>query len=142
MLGTGQQVIENYVKTGKVKLVFWHILDFGAPSQAASEAAECAGEQGLFWEMHRLLFENQSQMWRNPRETAVELARQVSGLDLDRFRECMTEGRYAAKVQADDQARREMRVRLRPTFDINGKRVPGAVPYEQMSRILDEALSK
>lgn len=142
MLGTERQIIENYVKTGKVKLVFWHILDFGPPSQAASEAAECAGEQGHFWEMHRVLFENQGQMWRNPRQTAVELARQVPGLDLDRFQSCMAEGRYATRVQADDRARRELGVRFRPTFDINGRRVPGAVPYEQMSQILDEALSK
>jgi protein-disulfide isomerase len=142
VLGTEPQIVENYVKTGKVKLVFWHVLDFGDNSQAASEAAECAGEQSFFWEMHALLFERQSQMWRNPRQMAVELAGEVSELDQDRFRTCMTEARYAEKVRADDQARRRMRVRLRPTFDINGQRVQGALPYEQLSRVLDEALSK
>jgi len=142
VLGTERQIVENYVLTGKVKLVYWHILDFGAASQAASEAAECAGEQGLFWQMHRTLFENQGQMWRNPRESAVELARQVPGLDLNQFTACMTAGKYADKVRADDQARRQMRVRIRPTFDINGRRVEGAAPYPQLSQILDEALGE
>jgi len=140
VLGTEERIIGHYVKTGKVKLVYWHILDFGPPSQAASEAAECAGEQGRFWEMHRILFEEQARMWENPRQTALELAKRVPGLDRERFRTCMAEGRYAAKVRADDQARREMGIRFRPTFDINGRRVPGAVPYAQLSRILDEAL--
>lgn len=52
----------------------------------------------------------------------------------------MAEGRYAAKARADDQARCEMGIRFRPTFHINGQRVPGAVPYAQLSQILDEAL--
>ncbi len=142
MLGTEPQIIEKYVKTGKVKLVFWHILDHGDNSQAASEAAECAGEQGLFWEMHAVLYEKQDQMWRNPRQTAVELAGEVPGLNLDSFQACMAEGRYAQKVRADDETRRQQRVRLRPTFDINGRRVQGPLPYEQLSRFLDEALGE
>lgn len=141
MLGTEPQIVESYVKTGKVKLVFWHILDHGATSQAAAEAAECAGEQGRFWEMHAALFQNQSRMWSNPRETAVELAGEVPGLDLVAFKSCMDEGRYGEKVRADDQARREQGVRLRPTFDIDGTRIQGAVPYARLSQILDQALA-
>lgn len=53
----------------------------------------------------------------------------------------MAEGRYAEKMRADDQARR-LGVRLHPTFDINGRRVEGALPSEELSRILDEALAR
>ncbi len=142
MLGTEPDVVTNYVKTGKVKLVFWHILDFGNNSLAASEAAECAGEQGQFWPMHDLLYQEQGQMWSDPRGTAVSLAGSVQGIDIARFQQCMSEGRYAKKVQTDNNARSEQHVRVRPTFDINGRRVEGALPYVPLSKILDEALAK
>lgn len=141
MLDTEPQLVENYVKTGKLKIVFWHLLDFGANSQAAAEAAECAGEQGLFWPMHDILYERQSETWSHPRQTAVTLARDVNGLDIPSFEQCMDEERYAQKVKADNSARSDQHVRVRPTFEINGRRVEGALPYAQLSQILDQALA-
>lgn len=54
---TWPEIKKEYVDTGKVKVVFKHFpLDFHANAQKASEAAECAGDQGKFWEMHELIF--------------------------------------------------------------------------------------
>src|SRR5207247_8778213 len=55
------QITSDYVDTGKVKYVFHDLpLDFHKYAFKAAEAAHCAGEQGKFWEMHGLLFQNQA----------------------------------------------------------------------------------
>jgi len=141
VLGTEPIVIQQYVHTGKVKLVYHHILDFGNRSLAASEGAECAGAQGLFWPMHDLLYKQQDKMWQgDPRQEVLLLARDVPGLDIDAFRQCMAQRRYAARVQEDDRQRRSLHIRTRPTLDINGHRVEGAVPFQSLKPILDKAL--
>lgn len=54
---TNAKIIEEYVNSGKVKMVFKHYpLAFHSSAQKAAEAAECANEQGKFWEMHDILF--------------------------------------------------------------------------------------
>ena len=141
MLGTEPHIVERYVRTGKVKLVYRHILDHGARSLAASEAAECAGEHGLFWAMHDVLYAQQETMWRgDARQQVLELARDVEGLDIDSFARCMRDGRYRSKVEQDDAMRRQLRIRVRPTIDINGRRVEGAVPFESLQPIMESAL--
>mgnify|MGYP003967414105 FL=1 len=56
---TMPQIMENYVDTGKVNYVFRDFpLSFHADAQKAAEAAECAGEQDMYWDMHDILFEN------------------------------------------------------------------------------------
>ncbi|GAB4519683.1 MAG: hypothetical protein Kow0047_30960 [Anaerolineae bacterium] len=141
MLGDEQRLIEEYVETGKVKLIYWHVLDFGEPSLLAAEAAECAGEQGRFWEMNHALFENQAHLWRDTLETIYGLAGQIEGLDQGQFKSCMVERRYLAKVKADDEARRARGIRFRPSFDLDGERIEGALPYEQMRSRIEVALA-
>ncbi len=140
MLETEPQIIEAYVKTGKAKLVFRHILDFSR-SQAASEAAECAGEQGRFWAMHRILYEKQRE-WAsasNVSQTFVGYAESLS-LDTIAFGRCYDSHRFAEKVKADNAAAKAGGVRTRPTFDINGRRVEGALPFVQFQQVIDAAL--
>ena len=62
MLGVEPNIRDEFIRTGKVKMVFNHILDF-AFSPRASQAAECAGDQGQFWEMHDKLFAAQGDLW-------------------------------------------------------------------------------
>jgi protein-disulfide isomerase len=94
---TNPQIQKEYVETGKVKYVFLdlplesiHRLAF-----KAAEAANCAGEQGRYWEMHDRLFENQQALepWA-PHAEAV-------GLDVAKFQECLDSSRQAAEVRRD-----------------------------------------
>src|SRR5712691_1751168 len=58
---TFPQITSDYVDTGKVKYAFHDLpLDFHKYAFKAAEAAHCAGDQGKFWEMHGLLFQNQA----------------------------------------------------------------------------------
>lgn len=140
MLRTEPTLIEEYVRSGKVRLQFWHILDHANASVQASMAAECAGEQGAFWRMHDALFENQDQLWSAALETHVGLATGL-GLDADAFRQCMAGG-VKDKVVGVDQQVKAAGVRLRPTFDIitasgQSQRVQGSPPIDQWRALLD-----
>src|SRR2546421_9308256 len=79
------------IATGKVR---WRFRDFPLPTHAYSRyaalAAQCAGEQGKFWEMHDQLFTNHqwAQTGKNPRGLFRDLARGI-GLDLDQYDPCM-----------------------------------------------------
>jgi len=140
VLETEPQIIEAYVKTGKATLVFRHILDFSR-SQAASEAAECAGVQGGFWAMHHILYEKQRE-WASASDagrTFIGYAESL-GLDTAAFGQCYDSHRFAEKVRADNAAAKADGVRTRPTFDINGRRVEGALPFAQFQQVIDAAL--
>ena len=94
---TFPQLVEEYVKTGKVKSVFLDLPLESIHKSAfkAAEAAGCAGDQGKYWEMHDRLFENQKTLepW-NPHAVAL-------GLDVAAFEQCMTSGKHAAEIRRD-----------------------------------------
>ncbi|OGZ34254.1 MAG: hypothetical protein A2174_03590 [Candidatus Portnoybacteria bacterium RBG_13_41_18] len=94
------QIYEKYIKTGKVKLVFRdYPLPFHENAQKAAEAAQCAFEQGKFWEMHDKLFANQSALSvDNLKKYAQEL-----GLDSAKFNSCLDSGKYTQETQKDLQ---------------------------------------
>jgi len=107
----------------------------------AAEAAECADEQGKFWEYHDTLFEKQ-QDWITGgagkfKDYAVEL-----GLDTTSFGECLDSGKYTAEVEADLQAGIAAGVTGTPAFIINGQTVSGAVPLDILKDIVDKELAK
>lgn len=136
---------EKYVDTDKVLWVFKHFpLTIHAQAPAAGVAAECAAEQGLFWEMHELLFEHMER-WSIPDPLPIfdQLATEL-GLDMDAFAACSADPAIAARVDADlnDGA---PYVRGTPTFIVlrgeQGSIIPGALPEETFSQVLDEELA-
>jgi protein-disulfide isomerase len=104
----------------------------------ASEAAECADDQGKFWEMHDAMF--QSQAITGVGLPAVTSMAESLDLDMDEFQECVDSGKYADEVAKDLQEGTSYGVTGTPTFFINGVRLVGAVPIDQFSAIIDEEL--
>ena len=91
-------------------------------AQAAAEAAEAAGAQGRFWEMHDVIFENQDALETDDlRRYAEEL-----GLDVDRFASELDRGVYADRVRRDFTSGVRSGVNGTPTFFINGARFDGS----------------
>ncbi len=129
----------TYVKDGTVLLVFNSILDHGDRSVQAHNGAECAFEQGKFWELHDVLFEFESQLYGDTREVVKELARQVV-MDQQAFDQCVDEQRYVAAVKAQDERRRALGIRTRPTIDINGTLFIGPQPYTVLQTAIDPIL--
>lgn len=134
-----KQVEEEYVKTGKVKIVFRDFpLEFHDKAKAAAMAAECADEQGKFWEYHDKLFENQGELsMENFKKWAGEL-----GLDGSQFNECLDSEKYKAEVEKDMGEGQEYGVSGTPAFFVNGRMITGAQPYEVFKEAIEEALKE
>lgn len=133
------QIRTNYIDTGKVKLVYRHFpLSFHPEAQKAAEAAECAEEQGKFWEMHDKLFENSSSLSvANEKQWAKDL-----GLDSAKFNTCLDSGKTASAVQKDAADGAAAGVSGTPTFFINGKEIVGAQPYAVFKAAINAELEK
>lgn len=132
-----EKVVKKYGK--KIKFVFQHFpLAIHPDAPKASEAAECAGEQGKFWEMHDRLFANQEKI----KEADLKEHAKALKLKTDKFDECLSSGRTAALIKADMEQAEKLKVRSTPTFFINGQLVMGALPPEEFEKIIDEELAK
>lgn len=143
------QLAAQYIETGRVRWYFRHFpLRARHPhADAAAEAAECAGEQGQFWQMHRQLFAHQANLER------ANLERQARslGLSFPQFSECMS-GRMTGKVQQDLDSGTALGVTGTPTFFVGLRvdgnsvrvedRVVGAVPLSRFQTVLDTVLDK
>lgn len=141
MLGTEPQLKETYVKSGQVRLIFNPILDHGDRSVQTHQAAECAGEQGRFWQLHDLMFEQQSLLGRGDvREAIKALAAQLD-LDTAQFNACVDEQRYVDLVLRQDEHRRELGIRTRPSFDVNGQPVVGPQRFEVFQELIESILA-
>ena len=90
-------------------------------AQIAAEAAEAAGAQGRFWEMHGTLFENQADL--RP-ESLLQYA-QALGLDMERFSDDLEQHRHRSKVRRDFMEGVRSGVNGTPTFFVNGERYVG-----------------
>ena len=141
MLGTEPDILRDYVMTGKVKLVFWPVLNHGNPSVYATLTAECAGQQNpdFFWALHKYLFENQDDLWSANREYYVQTA--VSfGVDQAQFETCYDGAAGLEQVMELDNGRRQRGIFSQPQFDINGYIFVGAQPYATFAKALDANL--
>jgi len=137
----------EYIQTGKARLVYrdFPLDTIHKDAQKAAEAAQCAGEQGKFWEMHDKLFENQKALGPNHLK---RYAKEI-GLPMTSFNECLDSGKYAKEVQKDLRDGQEAGVSGTPSFfigftgpdkTIQGFPLRGAVPYSTFKQTLDRLL--
>ncbi len=140
------QLIEEYVKTGKVKLVYhdFPFLDDRSDekeSDNASEAAFCAQEQGQFWAYHDMVYSNQDGENNGAfsRDRLIEMARNVPGIDVDQFTSCIDGDEYEDDVQELYQATIDAGVQSTPTFVMGDRQVSGT-NYPALKQEIDAAL--
>jgi len=128
------EFFKRYVDTGRVLVAFRHLpLDRHLFALKAAEAAECAGRQGKFWQMHDALFANQ----RDLGHAALVKRATALGLEVSQFRACM-KGDTTPKIQ-DDRSRAEaLQVRATPTFMLGRLQPDGRV---NVSRVITGAVS-
>jgi protein-disulfide isomerase len=123
----------------QVRFVFRHFpLDFHAQAQKAGEAAACAGEQGKFWEMHDLLWENSSKL----QVADLKAHAATLGLDAAAFGACLDSGRHASLVESDLAAGQGYGVSGTPAFFVNGRPLVGAQPFEAFAQVIDDELAR
>jgi protein-disulfide isomerase len=102
----------------------------------AALAAEAAGAQGRFWEMHELLYANQQRLDRG----SLPLYAQALGLDLERFARDVDERTYEPKVRSDFLGGVRSGVNGTPTFFINGVRHNGNWDLPSLLEAIREAV--
>jgi len=134
-----QQLKKRY--GDKIRFVY---KDFPLPQHPnaypAALAANCANEQGKFWEYHDVLFQNQI----NLSGTAlVSYAQKVGVADIPKFEDCFKTQKYKAVVDANIQYGQSKFADATPTFYINGQIVKGAPrDFEQLAQYLDYLLQQ
>jgi len=105
-------------------------------AQTAAEAAQCARDQGKFWEYHDKLFANQQALGKDQlKQYAKDL-----GLNEETFNSCLETGKSKAAITEDQKEGAQLGVTGTPAFFVNGRFLNGAVPFEAFAGIIDEEL--
>ena len=136
-LPTLRQVEERY--RGRIRLVFRHFpLARHKDAPKAAEAAECARDQGRFWEMHDRLFENAEDL--EPGD--LKRHARAIGLDGAAFDQCLDSGRNEGRWRRDLADAESFGASGTPMFFVNGRLVSGAQPYAVFARVIDDELAR
>jgi protein-disulfide isomerase len=122
-----------------LRYVFKHnALGFHKDARPAAIAAEAAGEQGKFWEMHDKLFENQRDLTE---ANFIAWAREL-GLDVKRFERDLDRATLADRVDQHQRQANALGARGTPAFFVNGRHLSGAQPIESFRALIDEEKKK
>jgi len=140
-------IIDNYVDTGKVNIVFVDLAFLGSDSPIAAQATHCADDQGKYWEYHSILYYKQEGIdngWAS-KSMLKEYANELK-LDSDQFASCIDSAKYAKNVQNSYNAAVKMKVSSTPTFYLfdheNGmvEKISGAQPLSVFVKTIDSML--
>lgn len=140
---TMQQVMDQY--KGKVRWVYRHfpLNSIHPDAQKAAEAAECAAEQGKFWEMADKMFEKQASGLAAAQLSGY--AKEAGVKDVKKFESCVTSGKYAQRVADDLKSGEAAGVTGTPgtfvvTKDGDPQLIPGALPFSAVQQMVDSIL--
>lgn len=137
---TIDEILKNY--GDKVRVVFkQNPLPFHQAAQPAAEAALAANEQGKFWEMHDLLFENQKAFQGADMKDLTTGYAQKLGLNVNKFKAYLESGKGKAQIKEDMDLGAKVGARGTPNFFVNGVQVVGAKPYQAFEVVIKEQLA-
>lgn len=123
----------------KIRLVYRDFPLYSIHPEAgpAAEAANCAGDQDMYWEFHGLLFSGELALGAETYQTYAERLQ----LDENLFAECVESQKYKDEVSADFNYAGEIGIQSTPTFFINGVALVGAQPFEVFQEIINLELA-
>ncbi len=133
-----KQILRDYAD--RIRFVYRDFPDTQSHPQSliAAVAAQCAYEQGRFWEMHDKIFEDQQNLSEeNLKKYAIQI-----GLNNIKFELCLQAGKSLKEVEQDWQQGFVAGVKATPTFFINGVKVAGAIPLDTFQKIIVAELNK
>jgi len=140
-------IIDNYINTGKVNLVFIDMPFLGFDSTPASEATYCADDQGRYWDYHSALFEYQQEIddgWASA--TRLQAIAFSLDLDIEQFDKCMTTDDHKSRINFNMQmSKKEFGANSTPTFVIvntsgDTRKIVGAHPYSTFENVIESLL--
>ncbi len=136
--GAYKDIVENYVDTGKVKIVFkdFPLTQIHKNAMISAQAMECANEQGKAFEMHDKIFEEGS-----PTQTSLKLWAVELGLDSEDFDACLDSNKYEQEILEDIKEGASKGVSGTPTLFVNNKKIVGAQPFSVFRQAIEEELA-
>jgi protein-disulfide isomerase len=147
---TLSQIQQNYIDSGKAKLVFrdFPLYNIHANARASALAAQCANEQGKFWDYHNKLFEGQTAWASLSASDAASAFKQYATdlqLNSNNFNSCLDSAKLD-EINKDYQDGTNYGVTGTPTFFIGNNKdgyvvLVGAQPYSEFQKIIDAELS-
>ncbi|PIZ75674.1 protein-disulfide isomerase [Candidatus Peregrinibacteria bacterium CG_4_10_14_0_2_um_filter_38_24] len=111
----------------------------------SAQAAEAAGLQGKFWEMHDTLFANQEAWSPMPQAQATEAFKAYAkaiGLDADKFEKDLNSNAVITKVNADEMSAKTAKLNHTPTFFLNGKEINNPKNLEEFRKLIRDEVEK
>jgi len=143
---TRDTLIDNYIETGKAKLIFVDLPFIGQDSRIAAQASYCAEDQGKYWEYHEILYifqEGENSGWAD-RDRLNSFAFSLD-MNMDEFNDCMDYSKYAKRVQANYDEAVKNGVQGTPTFIIISQdgtieKFAGAQPYSVFAATIEPML--
>ena len=144
---TRDTLIDNYIETGKAKLIFVDLPFLGRHSAPAAEASYCAEDQEKYWEYHTMLYtfqEGQPDSGWADRDRLNSFAFSLD-MNIDEFNECMDSSKYKKRVNANSDEAVRNGAQSTPTFIIiseDGKKeqFSGAQPYSVFAATIESML--
>ena len=137
-----QQLIADYVKTGKIKYDFKNLAFLGEESVQAAQAAACAADQNKFWPFHDAIYANQSGENKGAFSASrLEQIAKVAGLNVDDYKTCVSNDTHKDDVAATTTQGRAIPITSTPSFVIDGKVVVWS-NYADLKTAIDAALAK
>lgn len=150
MQTTQPQIDSEYISTGKLQYIFidYPIEQLHPEAFKAHEAANCAGDQGKYWEMHARLFASPTR----DLGLLVDQAKQL-GLDGGALKACLDSGKYSKSVRDSVARMEQLGVNSTPTFLLGvtpapgqpmrvAKVVKGAVPFAEFKKAIDGMIAQ
>lgn len=141
---TLKQLEEEYIKTGKVRFEFKHfpLPQHNPSATTAAWAAECAADQGKFWDMQAYLFQEAGKQGTNTfTATRLKAMAEALGLDSGDFNQCLSNQEHADTVQANLREGQQLAVSGTPTVYVNGKKIANP-SYADIKAAIDTALQQ
>ena len=137
------RLIEEYVKTGKVRLEVRPLPLMGPDSARAAEAADCAADQGSFFAFRDATFGSFERQGRTAYSEAGLKATAAGVMrDADAFAACLAGGQSKPEIDGNLRLAEGVGLRAVPTVLISGTQIVGVRPYEQYARAIEESLAK
>jgi protein-disulfide isomerase len=145
---TEHRLLENFIKTGKVKMIFQDVTSIGPDSVNAAHGTHCANDQGKFWEYHDILYNNwtgENNGWASS-DNLLRFAQEIE-LDIDQWSDCMIDEKYSLIISNSSKDARELGITGTPAFFVIGPdnkitKISGAQPYESFEKIFNVELEK
>jgi len=145
---TEHSLLQNFIYTGKVKMIFKDFTIIGPDSVNAAHGTHCANDQGKFWEYHDILYNNwtgENNGWASS-DNLLRFAQEIE-LDVDQWSDCMIDERYSQIISNSSKDARDLGITGTPAFFVIGPdneitRLSGAQPYESFEKIFNSELEK